>query len=101
MGTWVHWVIYGLSPTLAGLPEGVPSSPTLHDGSRQGLNAFRNIGYGGPCPPLGKAHRYFFRLYAMSEPLALAPGVSKAQVQGAMGERVLGTAELMGKYARA
>jgi Raf kinase inhibitor-like YbhB/YbcL family protein len=101
MGTWVHWVIYGISSKAAGLPEGVPQAPTLPDGTRQGLNDFRKTGYGGPCPPLGKAHRYFFRLYALSEPVSLPPGASKGQLQGALAERVLGTAELVGKYQRA
>jgi Raf kinase inhibitor-like YbhB/YbcL family protein len=101
MGTWVHWVIYGLPAKLSGLPEGLPPSPTLPDGTRQGLNDFKKTGYGGPCPPLGKAHRYFFRLYALNDPLNLAPGASKAQLQGAIAGRVLGTAELVGKYARA
>jgi Raf kinase inhibitor-like YbhB/YbcL family protein len=101
MGTWVHWVIYGIPGGATGLPEGVAPSPTLPDRSKQGTNSWKKIGYGGPCPPLGRPHRYFFRLYALSEMLTINPGATKQQLQGAMEGLVLGTAELMGTYARA
>jgi Raf kinase inhibitor-like YbhB/YbcL family protein len=101
MGTWVHWVIYGIPGSSTGLPEGVAPTPTLPDRSRQGTNSWKKIGYGGPCPPLGKAHRYFFKLYALSEDLTLGPGATKQQLQGAMEGLILGTAELVGLYARA
>ncbi len=101
MGTWVHWVIYGIPGGASGLPEGVAATPTVPSGARQGTNSFRRIGYGGPCPPLGKPHRYIFRLYAISESLTLGPGASKQQLQGAMDGIILGTAELVGLYARA
>src|SRR3989304_2756237 len=64
-GTWVHWVIYGIPPDTTDLPEGVPPDETLPDGSRQGKNDFGRIGYGGPCPPPGKPHRYYFKIYAL------------------------------------
>lgn len=101
VGTWVHWVIYGIPATATALPEGVAPTPTLPDRSRQGTNSWKRIGYGGPCPPLGKAHRYIFKLYALSEMLTLGPGASKQELQGAMGGLILGTAELTGLYARA
>ena len=65
MGTWVHWVIYDLPPVTAGLAEGVPKSPELANGAKQGVNDYKRIGYGGPGPPPGKPHRYFFKLYAL------------------------------------
>ncbi len=101
MGTWIHWVIYAVPGVSTGLPEGVPQTPTLPDHSRQGTNSWKKIGYGGPCPPLGKAHRYFFKLYALGEELSLGPGATKQQLQGAMEGLILGTAELIGLYARA
>ena len=101
VGTWVHWVIYAIPGTASGLAEGVPSAPSLPDRSRQGTNSWKKIGYGGPCPPLGKAHRYIFKLYALSEMLTLGPGATKQQLQGAMDGLILGTAELVGRYARA
>src|SRR5262245_28348362 len=64
-GTWVHWVLYNLPADARDLPQGVPATPTLPSGARQGKNDFGRIGYGGPAPPRGKAHRYFFRLVAL------------------------------------
>ncbi len=63
-GTWVHWVIYNIPPQTNKLKEDIPVSRTLEDGSRQGTNDFRKIGYGGPCPHVG-THRYNFKLYAL------------------------------------
>lgn len=96
---WVHWVLYGLPPALAGLPEGVPTDPTLPDGSRQGTNDSGTPGYDGPYPPKGKPHRYFFKLYALDAEPALPPGATKAELLTAMGT-VLAEAELMGTYQR-
>nr|HPQ61182.1 YbhB/YbcL family Raf kinase inhibitor-like protein [Syntrophales bacterium] len=61
MGSWVHWVVYDIPPSIAKLPEQVPSEAVLVNGGRQGTNDFYRMGYGGPCPPSG-THRYFFRL---------------------------------------
>lgn len=99
-GTWVHWVLFDLPPDLTGLPEGVPTSATLAGGGRQGLNSWGKTGYGGPCPPPGKPHRYFFRLYALDAVLGLPPSATQAQVQAAMKGHVLAQAEWMGTYRR-
>jgi hypothetical protein len=100
MGTWVHWVIYDLPAAARELPEGVPKDDNLKDGSRQGRNDFRRIGYGGPCPPPGGPHRYFFKLYALRSKTSLKPGASKAELLKAMEGKILGQAELVGKYKR-
>jgi len=99
-GTWVHWVLYNLSPTTKELPEGVEKKDELGEGAVQGRNDFRRIGYGGPCPPAGKPHRYYFRLHALDVKLSLKAGASKPDVEGAMKGHILGQAELMGKYGR-
>lgn len=99
VGTWTHWIIWNV-PAGKALPEALPKTDTLDDGSRQGRNDFKRIGYGGPCPPPGKAHRYFFRLYALDAKLDLKPGASRAELERAMKGRVLAQAELMGKYGR-
>jgi len=93
-------VLYDLPAGTASLPEDVPKSEELPNGARQGRNDFRRIGYGGPCPPPGKPHRYFFRLYALNSKLNLKPGATKADVEKAMEGHVLAKAELMGKYRR-
>jgi Raf kinase inhibitor-like YbhB/YbcL family protein len=99
-GTWVHWVLFDLPPGERGLAEGVSPSGSLPGGTRQGKNDFGKPGYGGPSPPPGKPHRYFFKLYALDRPLALAEGATKAQVEAAMKGHVLAEARLMGKYGR-
>ena len=61
-GTWLHWLIWNLPADAIELKPGVPPSPELPSGARQGLNDSGDLGYSGPCPPPGKPHRYFFRL---------------------------------------
>src|SRR5262249_61485824 len=73
VGTWVHWVLYGLPPTASTLPTGVPPKPTLGDGSRQGTNDFKKTGYGGPCPPRGGAAPVLLQRDARDTSLSLAP----------------------------
>ncbi len=101
-GTWVHWVLFNLTATLDALPENVPRSETLPQlgGAAQGRNDFRKLGYGGPCPPAGKPHRYFFKLYALDAVLPLEAGATKADVERAMKGHIVGQADLMGTYAR-
>ena len=99
-GTWVHWVLYDLPARSSALAENVAKTETLKDGAVQGRNDFRNTGYGGPCPPPGKAHRYFFKLYALDAPLGRKPGATKQDVERGMQGHVLATAQLMGTYAR-
>ncbi len=100
MGTWVHWVIWNIPATASGLPEGIEPEKELKDGTRQGKNDFRRIGYGGPCPPPGPAHRYFFKLYALDSKLDLRPGATKSELLKAMEGHILAEAHLMGKYKR-
>jgi Raf kinase inhibitor-like YbhB/YbcL family protein len=99
-GTWVHWVLYNLPPNMKELPESVEKQEQLSSGALQGRNDFRKIGYGGPCPPPGKPHRYFFKLYALDANLDLKVGANKADVERAIKGHILGQAELMGKYSR-
>lgn len=101
VGTWTHWVIFDLPPTTRSLPEGVSQlMDQLPDGGRQGLNDFGKIGYGGPCPPPGKPHRYFFKVYALGSKLGLKPGSTRARLEQAMQSHVLDEADWMGKYGR-
>lgn len=100
-GTWVHWLLYHLPAEAAELEPGVPTRPELPSGARQGINDGGDVGYGGPCPPPGKPHRYFFRLYALDAALNLPPGVNRADLEAAMKGHVLAEASLMGTYQRA
>jgi Raf kinase inhibitor-like YbhB/YbcL family protein len=99
-GTWVHWVLYGLPANADGLPENVPAAEHVPNGAKQGLNDFRRIGYGGPCPPRGPAHRYFFRLYALDTDIGLRPGATQADLRARMEGHILAEGELMGTYQR-
>jgi hypothetical protein len=71
VGTFVHWVVYNLPASARQLPAGVPGNNAIPGGGKQGVNDFPKTGYGGPCPPPGKPHRYFFRLYALDNQLDL------------------------------
>lgn len=97
-GIWVHWVVYDLPPGAGELREGQPASRELSNGARQGVNDFGRIGYGGPAPPPGRAHRYFFRLYALDRKLEAKPGLSRKQLLAAMEGHVLGEGQLMGTF---
>ncbi len=99
-GTWVHWVLYGLPAEMRELPADMPTAETLPNGARQGMNDFGRIGYGGPCPPPGKPHRYFFKLYALDTTLPLMPRATRADLVQAMEGHVLAEAQAMGIYQR-
>lgn len=99
-GTWVHWVLYDLAASARGLPEGVRPDGEISNGARQGRNDFGKLGYGGPCPPPGPAHRYFFKLYALDAKTGLEPGATKDDLERTMRGHILAEAELVGRYRR-
>lgn len=92
-GTFDHWLAWNISGDSKGIPEGgrVPN---------QGKNGFGDTRYRGPCPPPGKPHRYFFKLFALKEKLNLPDGASKSQLEAALKEHLLAKAELMGTFQR-
>jgi Raf kinase inhibitor-like YbhB/YbcL family protein len=96
--TYVHWVLYNIPPSATGLPAGVAAS-ALPPGTRQGVNDWKRVGYGGPCPPIGR-HRYFFKLYSLDTQLPDLGDATKASVEAAMKGHVLEQAELMGTYQK-
>ena len=100
MGTWVHWVIYNMPADQPGLDEGVPRDNALPNGALQGMTDFRRVGYGGPCPPPGGAHRYYFKLYALDAILDLKPGATKKALLEEMEGHIIAEAQLMGKFKR-
>ncbi len=100
VGTWVHWVLYDLPAGAVELAEDMPKSQYVAGGAKQGLNDFKHLGYGGPCPPPGKPHRYFFKLYALDTVLDLKPGLTKKDLEKAMDKHILDKAQLMGTYQR-
>jgi len=102
-GTWVHWVMYGIPPSVSALRAAVEASPrpSVPGGAVQGINSFRKVGYGGPMPPSGHgAHHYHFKVYALDAPLELEPRLSKAEVLEAIEGHILAWGELVGTYER-
>jgi len=99
MGTWVHWVVYDIPPETRELKENVTPEREMHIGGIQGMNDFKKVGYGGPCPP-GGTHRYFFKIFALDLRLELGPGATKDQLLIAMEGHILAKGELIGKYSR-
>ena len=91
-GTWDHWIAFNIEPTDV-IPAGVGDLGT------GGVNSWKRLGYGGPCPPSG-THRYFFRILALDTALALGEGATKDEVLAAATGHVLGEATLMGTYGR-
>jgi len=98
-GTWVHWVLFNIPASTRSLPEAFPADKTLPNGSMSGKSSFGGPGYGGPCPPSG-THRYFFKLYALDEMLAISAGANKGELEKAMVGHILAQAELMGTFTK-
>jgi Raf kinase inhibitor-like YbhB/YbcL family protein len=99
-GNWNHWTMWNIPANVTALPESVPKTARLDDGSEQGANDFHKTGYNGPCPPPGKPHRYYFRLYALDAMLNLKAGATTSDLEGSMKGHVLAQAEWMGRYRR-
>ncbi len=102
MGTWVHWVLFNIPCDVTELPEGFSVERAKGELAKatEGITSFKRRGYGGPCPPPGPAHRYFFKLYALDAKLELDKGANKADIEKAMEGHILAKGQLMGKYKR-
>jgi Raf kinase inhibitor-like YbhB/YbcL family protein/uncharacterized protein (TIGR00297 family) len=99
MGTFTHWVVYNLPPNTTELAEGIPAGK-LDKGGIQGNNSARKNGYMGPCPPAGKAHRYFFKLFAVDLPPTLPDGLTSEKLTSTINGHILAAGEWMGTYSR-
>lgn len=99
-GGFVHWVLYDVGAALRELPAGVPPIGRGEGGMKQGLNDFGHTGYGGPCPPAGRPHRYVFQLYALDTTTGLAPDASRKDLMAAIRNHVLAEASLTGTFSR-
>ena len=99
-GLFTHWMTYNMPPGESSLGENFPREKMTDSGISQGKNDFGKIGYGGPCPPRGKPHRYFFRLYALNSEEPILSGLGRKQFDGALKGKIIGEAEYMGTYKR-
>jgi len=100
-GTFTHWLIWNIPPTEV-IPEAIPNNATIKKPIQavQGRNSFGEIGYAGPCPPPGKPHRYFFRVFGLDSMLDLRPGATRQDLEEAMKGHVLAQGEAMATYGR-
>ncbi len=96
--TWVHWVLYNLPADTRELPEAIDPE-ALPPGTEEGQNDWKNLGYGGPCPPIGR-HRYFHKLYALDTRLANLGAATKTKLEAAMQGHILARADLVGTYEK-
>lgn len=92
-GTWTHWIVSDLPPTMTSLGEGA----TELSGGRVGINDWKRAAWNGPAPPRGR-HRYEFRLYALDREIGL-PRPTRHELERAMAGHVLAEAKLTGTYA--
>jgi Raf kinase inhibitor-like YbhB/YbcL family protein len=100
LGSFTHWIIFNLSPATRELKENMPEDSILEGGVFQGRNSYGDTGYGGPCPPPGNEHRYYFRLYALDTRLDVGPGISRNELIKAMENHTIDQSELMVKFGR-
>lgn len=95
---WYHWVLSNIPPTWQALPQNFPRL-RQSQGLIQGSNSFHQIGYDGPEPPPGEEHRYFFRLYALSQMLNISPGMPGDQVAERLKGKIQGRCDFMVRAA--
>jgi Raf kinase inhibitor-like YbhB/YbcL family protein len=93
---FVHWVIGGLDPSEIAVVEGdVPATAV------QALNFFGDVGYGGPCPPVGdEPHLYRLTAYALNQRLELADGVPAAEFLDVIATQMVASVDVTGFYQR-
>ncbi len=97
--TWIHWVLYNITPFSTGLDAGKSGIPELPAGTLNGINDWNQTGYRGPCPPIGR-HRYFFKLYALDVVLPVLQPATKTALEKAMQGHIIAQCELVGHYKK-
>lgn len=93
-GVWTHWILFNIPPTVKELGAGSP----VPQGAANAQNSWGGLGYRGPCPPLGLAHSYHFKLYALDTVLTFGEGTTRDLLLNGMTGHVIGEAELIGLY---
>jgi Raf kinase inhibitor-like YbhB/YbcL family protein len=97
----LHWLMFNIPGTATSLSEGVSHQAQLPDGSIQGLNQGKEVGYRGMgAPAAGPYHHYTFELFALDTKLSLGPDASRADVMKAMDGHILGKGVLVGRFHR-
>ena len=99
-GTFTHWLLYNLPPSCHELEKIIPIRKKLENGAIQAKNDFGKIGYGGPCPPKGEEHRYFFRIFALKKKLPPESIQNGTEFYKALNGLIIDKAEYMGTYSK-
>jgi Raf kinase inhibitor-like YbhB/YbcL family protein len=99
-GMFVHWVMYNIPASERGLAENIAKTDPLPNGTRQGKNGAAETGYTGPCPPPGKPHRYFFRVFALDTDVNISGDVTRDVLMGAIQPHIIAEGSVMGTYQR-
>ncbi|KUG19889.1 hypothetical protein ASZ90_010391 [hydrocarbon metagenome] len=99
-GDFTHWIVYNISPGQRGLDAALPNLHELPGGARQGTNSFGTVGYSGPCPPAGTAHRYVFSLYALDTDLRISGPIDPAALEQEIEGHIIAEGVLIGMYRR-
>ncbi|AIO33590.1 phosphatidylethanolamine-binding family protein [Burkholderia cenocepacia] len=99
---WWHWAVASIPATVTSLPADASASGFLRRiGASEARNDFGTDGYGGPCPPPGKPHRYVITVYALKGmDLRVAQGRPAPMFEHEIGTQTLGTARLVVHYGR-
>jgi Raf kinase inhibitor-like YbhB/YbcL family protein len=92
--TWIHWIMWNISPQTTSFGE-----ENLPLEASQGTNSLGQVGYQGPCPPAGRDHAYYFRLYVLNTELTLSSSATKQNLLTAMEGHIIQETYLMGRFA--
>ena len=99
IGDVLHWLAFNIPGTATGLPEGVPATAMLPDGTMQAKNRRGAIGFLGPgAPAVGPYHHYTFELFALDTKLSLGADATRADVLAAIDGHILGKGVLVGRF---
>ena len=96
LGTWNHWLIYGIPNHITKLEENIKTLPSP---AKLGLNSWGSKNYSGPCPPSGE-HRYYFKLFALNAQIESKDKVSRTNIEQLIKPYIIGETVLMGRYER-
>jgi Raf kinase inhibitor-like YbhB/YbcL family protein len=97
-GTWTHWVAFNLPALITNIAQNAQVQREI--GGQEGTNSRGSVGYDGPCPPPGPAHRYYFHVFALDTILiGLDSSTSNKKLRQAMERHILAQGSIMGTFA--